>query len=76
MIINKDLNPERSIYFIGALIIEVLRRTEEKYCDFLEIYSAIKNHKEVSINLFSLGLDWLFLNGVVDLENGMNKKCF
>lgn len=76
MILNKDINPEHSLYFIGSLIINELTKSESKNFDFLELYRGIQNSQMISLNIFTLSLDWLYLNGVVDINKGKVKKCF
>jgi hypothetical protein len=76
MILNKDINPEHSLYFIGSLIINELTKSESKNFDFLELYRGIQNSQMISMNIFTLSLDWLYLNGVVDINKGKVEKCF
>jgi hypothetical protein len=76
MILNKDINPEHSLYFIGSLIINELTKSKNENFDFLELYSGIQYNQMVSMNIFTLSLDWLYLNGVVDINKGKIKKCF
>ena len=43
----------------------------------MDLYSLVKNKKEITINLYSLTLDWLFILGlVVKTKKGKIKKCF
>lgn len=76
MILNKDINPEYSLYFIGSLILSELTNSENEKFDFLELFHGIQNNQMVSMNIFTLSLDWLYLNGVVDIDKGKIKKCF
>lgn len=76
MILNKDINPAHSLYFIGSLVINELTISESKNFDFLELYRSIQNSQRVSMNIFTLSLDWLYLNGVIDINKGKIKKCF
>lgn len=77
MIISKDINPERDFYFLGAKIIEVLSNSEDKKHDFFTVYEKMKSMEPISINLFTLSLDWLFIIGAVSKsEKGDIIKCF
>jgi len=76
MILNKDINPEHSLYFIGSLILNELTNSKNEKFDFLELYRGIQNSQTVSMNIFTLSIDWLYLNGVVDIDKGKIKKCF
>ena len=77
MIIGRDINPENSVYCIGATIIETLKEQPQDLFDFLEVYDLLKEKRSVlTINLYALSLDWLFLLGVVESKDGFLKKCF
>jgi len=77
MIVSKDINPERDCYYLGAKVIEILANSESKEFDFFEVFQKINTSEKVSVGLFALTLDWLYLIGVLDnLENGGLKKCF
>ncbi len=76
MIIEKDIHPERKIYYTGALIIGILKKVPEDEFDFFDVYQKINQSKKISIKLFALTLDWLFLLGVISGDEGNIKKCF
>ncbi len=76
MILGKDINPKKQIYYLSALIIEELKKTEVDTFDFFETYRIIKEKEDISINLFSLSLDWLFLLGAVNNNKNKLIKCF
>ncbi|NOQ74456.1 MAG: hypothetical protein GQ574_20770 [Crocinitomix sp.] len=77
MIVNKNTSPQRDLYFLGGKVIEMLDDSKQSDFDFFELYKQLNDSQDVSISLFSLVLDWLFILGVV--KNGVNgnvKKCF
>jgi hypothetical protein len=77
MIISKDINPKRDFYYLGAKVIEVLSAPENKSFFLIDIYETIKRTENISLNLFTLTLDWLFISGVISkIENGKIIKCF
>ncbi len=77
MIISKDINPKRDFYYLGAKIIEILSNIDNKKIDFLKVYETLKSTENISINLFTLSLDWLFIIGIIDYsEKGFIIKCF
>ncbi len=77
MIISKDINPERDLYYLGAQILESLVEIDEKEYDFIELYSRIKLSNNISINLFSLALTWLFTIGAINhSDRGNIIRCF
>ena len=50
---------------------------KKKEIDYMELYQLFNKKQEVTINLYSLTLDWLFILGLINKgENGKIKKCF
>lgn len=77
MIVDKNINPERDLYYLGGILIDVLATKNSVDIDYIDLYQLLKQKQEISINLYSLTLDWLFILGVVSKgENGKIKKCF
>lgn len=77
MIISKDTNPEKDLYYLGAKIIEELASTDSDEVDYIELLHKIKSKIQLSNNLYALSLDWLYLIGAIDLSNKGNiRKCF
>lgn len=77
MIVGKNTNPERDLYYLGGKVIEILINSDEAEFDYFELYGILYTNHNISINLYSLTLDWLFLLGVVQRgPRGLLKKCF
>ena len=77
MIVNKNTHPERDLYYLGGKLIEVLESSDKVEFDYFELYSDLNREHDISINLFSLVLDWLFIIGAVNKgEKGMLERCF
>ena len=77
MIVSKDINPERDVYYLGAKVIEVISITESKKVNFFDVFEQLNASEKISINLFTLTLDWLYLIGVINKsEKGNIVKCF
>jgi len=77
MIISKSINPDKDLYVIGAHIIDILQSTDGNSIDYFELHQKLKNNIDVSMQIFSLSVSWLFLLGVVDKnDDGEIKKCF
>lgn len=77
MILDKNTNPERDLYYLGGVLIDVLSESNQNEIDYMELFGLLNQKKVVSINLYSLTLDWLFVLGVVTKgEIGTVKKCF
>lgn len=77
MIVSRDINPEKDFYYLGGKIIEILSKTDEIKVDFFNVYNILKVNENISINLFTLTLDWLFLIGAINKsEKSHIVKCF
>jgi len=77
MIINKHINPERDLYYLGGKLIEILGDSNPINIDYIDLYNQLNNQHHISINLFSLVLDWLFILGVIKKgKKGGIVKCF
>ena len=77
MIVNKNINPERDLYYLGGNVIEVLNSNKKNEIDYFDLFLTVNKSNKVSLNLYSLVLDWLFILGVIKKGNkGMIIKCF
>jgi len=77
MIINKNINPERDLYYLGGKVIEVINMFDQKEIDYFELYINVNKLNKISINLYSLVLDWLFILEIIKKNNkGVIIKCF
>ncbi len=76
MIVSKDTRPERKLYYIGALALEIIKSSPEKEIDFFNVFQQVNEREKISINLFTLTMDWLFLLGAINNNKGCIKKCF
>jgi len=76
MIIGKDIHPEREIYYLGALVLDILQKSPEKELDFFYIYQKVNESEKISIKLFILTLDWLFILGAIINNKGNIKNVF
>ncbi|MDO9578887.1 MAG: hypothetical protein Q7J16_13470 [Candidatus Cloacimonadales bacterium] len=77
MIVSNDIKPDRDLYFLGGKVIEVLIDSDERKVDYFELFQKVNSELEISLNLYRLVLDWLFIIGVVkNAENRLIEKCF
>lgn len=75
MILGKDIHPCRKIYFSGALVLDGFRRLSKKELSFDELFNIMKKENSMSIEIFMLSLDWLFLLNAIDSRDGKVFKC-
>ena len=77
MILDRNIHPERDLYFLGGQLIDYLDKYDKKEIDFFDLYLAVNKNQTLTMNLYTLVLDWLFILGVIKKgENGMLEKCF
>ena len=67
MLLPDNINPEQSIYYNGAFVLKTLRNI--KKANLLELYYETKNVREMSLPIFVLCLDWLFLLELINLNS-------
>ena len=77
MIVNKNINPERDLYYLGGKVIEVLNSFTKNEIDYFDLFISVNKSNKVSLNWYSLVLDWLFILGIIKKGNkGLIIKCF
>lgn len=74
MIVNQDNHPQRQLYYLGAKALEILN-AKGGVIDFFDIYQELKIKEDISIRLFVLTVDWLYLLGVITSDKGLIKRC-
>lgn len=74
MLVPDNIHPERTIYFNGAFVLKALQK--QRVVDFLDLYTRTKAEREMSMPVFVLCLDWLFLLNLVTFdEHGKVELC-
>lgn len=77
MIVSKNTNPERDLYFLGGKVIEILASSKNIQFDYFDLYIKVNNEQAISMSLYALVLDWLFILGVIkNSSNRYIEKCF
>lgn len=76
VIIDSDQHPEKNLYFIGAKIIELLSKNRKR-ADVYQLHNDYnKKNTQISLDYLLLGLDWLYLLGVTEVdEKGRINLC-
>jgi hypothetical protein len=80
MILPQDITPEKSLYVMGARIIESFRSETNETIDpkylfdlYIKKYSGIP----ITYNYFLYALDWLFVLNAIELTpNNRLKRCY
>lgn len=76
MLLPDNIHPEHSIYFNGAIVLQVLQKqlTAQK---LLDLFLNVKEERNMSFPVFVLCLDWLFLIDIIECnDNGDIRLCF
>lgn len=81
MLLDKDTNPTKSIYFIGSRIIDLLKESRFSSLDINIAFGRLNQNAtkqdRISFDYFLLALDWLFLLDVVEVTSaGDIQRCF
>lgn len=75
MIVSKDITPDKNIYYIGALVIRILKDLNIDKIDILDVYKELNKKCNISITLLILTLDWLFILDIIYIKNYEVKLC-
>ncbi len=67
MLLPDGIHPEQSIYYNGAFVLQSLQNNPN--CDLLDLYQQVRTLREMSMPIFVLCLDWLYLLGVAQLDH-------
>lgn len=74
MLLPDNIHPEQSIYYNGAFVLQALR--EQRIMNLLDLYMNTQKQREMTMPVFVLCLDWLFLLNLVRLnEQGSVELC-
>lgn len=67
MLLPDNIHPENSLYFTGSVVLSAVQ--QEDSWDLLELYSRVKAIKEITMPIFILALDWLFLLNAIEIND-------
>ncbi|MGM0641943.1 MAG: ABC-three component system middle component 6 [Thermotogota bacterium] len=73
MLLPDNIHPENSIYYNGAMVLQVLQSNDE--LSLIELYQNVREIQNMSFPIFVLCLDWLYLINVAELNEGKVKLC-
>lgn len=59
MLLPDDIEPKNTLYYNGALILSELKQRNKQ--EFFHLYQQLKKKYNISLPLFILCLDWLYL---------------
>ena len=74
MLLPENMQPELSIYYNGAMVLNELQQGTSK--SVIDIYQIVKEKYDMSFPIFLLSLDWLYLINVAVMdEKGDIQLC-
>lgn len=74
MLIPDNIHPDQTVYLNGAFVLATIQ--EHRVMGLLELYIATESEREMSVPVFLLCLDWLFLIDLIELtSDGKVKLC-
>ena len=73
MLVNINTNPQRNIYYLGSLVLEILK--DYKVIELLDLYEIVNKKEEINMQLFIFVLDWLFIIDAIEQTNGKIELC-
>jgi len=74
MLIPDNIHPEQTLYYNGSFVLKILLQLHET--DMLDLYVRTKATRDMTMPVFVLCLDWLFLLNLIRLdEHGRIRLC-
>lgn len=67
MLLPDNIHPEQSVYYNGAFVLQALREKHGK--GLLDLYVRTQDYRHMTMPIFVLCLDWLFLLDLVCLSD-------
>lgn len=59
MLLPDSIHPKHSIYYTGALVLQIIQQKEKIM--FADLFVQVKQEHDMSFKLLLLSLDWLYL---------------
>lgn len=73
MLLPDNVHPENSIYYNGAIVLQVLQNNDK--LEMLELYHKVIQVQNMSFPVFILCLDWLYLIDTAELKKEKVELC-
>lgn len=73
MLLPDNIHPKNSIYYNGALVLQVLQK--KNGLDLVSLYLEVKQVKELTFPVFILCLDWLYIANIAEIKEGKVELC-
>ena len=74
MLLPDNIHPDQTVYYNGAHVLNTIQKSSP--IEPLDLYIETKKTREISMSLFILCLDWLFiLNAIKIGDQGRIELC-
>ena len=74
MLMPENIDPKKSIYYTGAMVLQLIQRRGN--ISVINLYSEVKLQYGISFPVMLLSLDWLYLIGAVTVtKRGEVQLC-
>ena len=73
MLLPDNIHPENSIYYNGALVLQVLQN--KSGLELVYLFQEVKQLRELTFPVFILCLDWLYIANIAEVKNGRVELC-
>lgn len=67
MLVPDNIHPEQTIYFNAAFVLKAIQK--HRVMRILDLYMETTVEREMSMPVFVLSVDWLFLLNLVTLDD-------
>ena len=67
MLLPNNIAPEDSIYYNGAIVLDIVQR--EHRISLANLFCEVNKSKSLSFSMFLLCLEWLYLINCVSIQN-------
>jgi len=67
MLLPDNIHPEDSVYYNGSFVLQAIQQNPS--LDLLDLYQHAKQFKKMSMPIFMLCIDWLFLIDLLRLDD-------
>lgn len=78
MIVNVEREPNRSLYYLGGILLSILEQRKVMPMEELLIEVQQQINEKIHVDFIYYALDWLFLLSLIKMEEGRvyyeNKK--
>lgn len=78
MIVNVEREPNRSLYYLGGILLSILEQRKDMPMEEMLIEVQQQMNEKIHVDFIYYTLDWLFLLSLIKIEEGRvyyeNKK--